>query len=264
MSVPTDHAVTLSPLEFDVIWEHLGLGPFPTVYRLLGHGWTYDERAQLVRQAWEGLEARGVGGPVSLDPDLVELLRVLARPAREVDARLTYGSVVTRALAGSVGEVGVIGVLREGRFTIAPVTPGGLIRSVVGLLPDHPPGTGHSVSLSERSFGEACAAGDARGMRAALQERGMRPGDAEQLAEALDGIVGAGQFGAARLDRWGRRHRAPYVAAFVDSAAGRYLLESRPGLGGAELWTTVAPTDPVRLAGRVDRLHAELEYQLDL
>ena len=68
---------------------------------------------------------------------------------------------------------------------------------------------------------------------------------------------------AAMRDRWGRRHRADHVVGFVDTAAGRYLLESGPALGGSERWTTVAPTDPQRLAARVDRLQADLGGQLD-
>lgn len=257
----TEVATALSRVEFDVVWEHLGLGPFPTVYRMLGHGQTYDERAALVRRTWDELGERGVGGPMSLDPHLVHLLRIIARPAREVDARITSGGAVVRALAGSVGDDGAIGVLRPDGFRFAPVTPGGLSRAVVALLPEHPAGRGHSVSLSNRSFSSACeASGDtAAGLRAALTERGMRAADAEQLSEALDGVTGAGQFGAALVDRWGKRQRAGHVVAFVDSSTGRYLLESRPTLGGGERWTTIAPTDPVRLAGQVDRLRVELE-----
>lgn len=265
MSAPTGSTIGLSRLEFDVVWEHLGLGPFPTVYRMLGHGQTYDERTRLVRQAWDSMQQRGVGGPVSLDPELIDLLRIIARPAREVDARINHGRTVTRALAGSVGTAGAIGVLRPDGFHFARATPGGLSRAVVALLPEHPAGTGHSVSLSSRSFSAACEAADgtAKGLRAALAERGMRGDDAEQLSAALDGVALAGQFGAAMLDRWGRRQRAAHVVGVVDSTTGRYLLESRPALGGGEQWTTVAPTDPARIVGRIDRLHTELERELD-
>lgn len=256
--------ITLSRLEFDVLWEHLGLGPFPTVYRLLGHGQTYDERARLVQRTWDSLRERGLGGPVSLDARLVAVLRVLARPAREVDARINHGSRVVRALAGSAGEEAAVAVLDADGFRLTEVTPGGLSRAMVALLPAHPAGTGHSVSLSDRAFSAACQAADGTkdGLRAALLAQGLRPGDAEQLAEALDDIATVGQFGGAQLDSWGRRRRGEYVVGFVDSAAGRYLLESRTVLGGGERWTTVAPTDPVRLAGEIDRLHSELARTL--
>jgi len=267
--VRADDPVTfaISRLEFDVVWEHLRLGPFPTVYRMLGHGQTHDERARLVEQAWASLEARGVGGPASLDPVLAGLLTVLSRPEREVDARFGHrghpGRDV-RALAGVAGERAALGVLDTDAFAFTEITPGGLSRAAVGLLPEHRSGEGHSVTLSSASFEAACAAsGDtAKGFRAALAERGMRPGDVDQLVGALDGVFGGGQFGAATRDRWGKRHRADHVVGFVDTPSGRYLLESKPTLGGAELWTTVAPTDRPRLAAHIDALLTDLPRRL--
>lgn len=254
--------LALSRLEFDVVWEHLRLGPFPTVYRMFGHGQTHDERARLVAGAWEALEARGIGGPSTLDPLLVELLGVLAGPEREVDARFGHHGRETRALAGATGGRTALGVLAGGTFRFSRLTPGGLSRAIVRLLPEHAAGTGHSVTLSSRSFQEACGASGntPKGLRAALIQRGLRADDAERLAHALDAPVGSGQFGVALRDRWGRRHRAPYVVAFADTASGRYLLESKPSAGGgAELWTTVAPTDRPRLTARVDQLLTGLQ-----
>jgi hypothetical protein len=260
---PTSFAV--SKLEFDVVWEHLRLGPFPTVYRMLGHGQTYEERAALVREAWESLEAKRIGGPTSLEPLLVDLLAILARPQREVDARMGHRGREVRALAGGIGERAALGVLDQDGFRFSEITPGGLSRAAVGLLPEHRPGDGHSVALSSRSFQAACdASGNtAKGLRAALAERGTRPEDADQLADALDGAFGGGQFGAAMRDRWGKRHRASHVVGFVDTSSGRYLMESRPALGGGDQWTTVAPTDPLRLAARVDQLLTGLQHGLD-
>ncbi|HEU4346886.1 MAG TPA: ESX secretion-associated protein EspG [Actinoplanes sp.] len=250
--------LAVSGLELDVLWEHLGLGPFPTVFRMLGHGRTRDERRRLVEQAWASLGARGLGTPEHPDPLLSGLLTVLAGPECEVDARMGHRGREVRALAGVLEERAALGVLDRGGFRFSEITPGGLARAVVGLLPDHPAGTGHSVTLSTASFRASCeASGDTvKGLRTALLERGMREGDADQLAAALDGPFGGGQFGAAARDRWGHRHRAPYVVGFVDTASGRYLLESKPTLGGAEEWTTVAPTDPARLAARTDHLLA--------
>lgn len=259
-SMTRPDSFTLSRLEFDVVWEHLRLGPFPTVYRMLGHGRTYDERARLVDEAWASLQAKGLGGPMSPDPLLAELLGVLAQPEREVDARMGHRGHEVRALAGVASERAALGVLDADSFWFAEITPGGLSRAVVGLLPDHTPGAGHSVTLSSASFQAACEAsgGTVTGLRAALVERGMRPDDADQLADALDGPFGGGQFGAALRDRWGKRHRAGHVVGFVDTASGRYLMESKPSLGGAEQWTTIAPADLPRLTARIDRLLTDL------
>lgn len=252
-------SVELSRLEFDVVWRHLGLGAFPTVFRMMGHGRTEAERRWLVDQAWQSLSTRGLGHHGAVHPMLVELLSVLSRPEREVDARMNHGELAVRALAGARDQLAAIGVLRAGTFRLWEITPGGLGRAVVALLPEHPAGSGISVTLPSGLFAAACVAcgDDPARLRAALAERGVREPDAEQLATAFTGIEGAGQFGAAWLDRLGRRQRAGHVVGFVDSAEGRYLMEAGPPAPGGEQWTTIAPTDPARLAGQINRLLAE-------
>jgi EspG family len=253
---------TLSRLEFDVIWEYLQLGPFPTVYRMLGHGETHDQRKRLVKEAWQSLQHNGFATS-ELNPELVGMLRTLARPQQALDLRMGHRGKEVRALAGSRHEHAARGVL-DGDLVLSEITPGGLSRTMVALLPQHPAGKGHSVTLSSRAFNEACmeSSDTSGGLRAALLLRGMRSDDAAQLAEALDRPFGGGQFGAAVLDRWGKRHRADHVVGFVDTASGRYLLESRAALGGGEQWTTIAPTDAAKLTAQVDRLLAELRQRL--
>jgi len=253
---------TLSRLEFDVAWEHLRLGPFPTVYRMLGHGQTHEERTRLVEQAWQSLREKGLATP-GLQPELAATLRTLARPQRELDLRMGHRGREVRALAASIEDHAVIGVL-DVEFELSELTPGGLSRALVALLPQHPAGRGRSVTLSTRAFNEACAESSdtAGGLREGLLRRGMRAEDAAQLAEALDAPFGGGQFGAAMLDRWGKRHRASHVMGFVDTASGRYLLESRASLGGGEQWTTIAPCDAAKLVSQIDRLLLELGNQL--
>lgn len=257
---PVMESMELSRLEFDVVWQHLGLGAFPTVFRMMGHGRTEAERRQLIDQAWQSLSARGLGRHGAPHPVLVELLTILSRPEREVDARMNHGELAARALAGTRDQRAAIGVLRAGTLRLWEITPGGLSRAVVALLPEHPAGGGISVTLPSSLFAAACAVSgdDPARLRAALAERGTREPDAEQLATAFTGIAGAGQFGAARLDRLGRRQRAGHVVGFVDSAGGRYLIEARPPARGGEQWTTTAPTDSIRLAGQINRLLAEV------
>jgi len=261
VTLPPVQSIELSRLEFDVVWQHLGLGAFPTVFRMMGHGRTEAERIRLVDQAWQSLRAKGLSRHGDPHPLLVERLAVLSRPEREVDARMNHGELALRALAGVRDLRAVIGVLRAGAFRLSEITPGGLSRAIVALLPEHPAGTGMSVTLPSGVFAAACAASgdDPVRLRAALAERGLRKPDASQLARAFDDITGAGQFGAARLDRLGRRLRADHVVGFVDSSGGRYLIEARPPAPGGEQWTAIAPTDPIRLAGQIDRLLAETE-----
>ena len=259
MSQPSTVTLELSRLELDVLWEHLRLGPYPTVFRMLGYGRTAAERARFVEQAWRSLDAKGFGRRGSPDPLLAELLRVLGRPELEVDARMNHGDRAVRALAGAQGGLAALGVLTGGTFTFSEITPGGLSRAAVGLLPEHQAGSGASVTLPSQVFASACAAAgsDPARLRPALAERGVRGEDTTMLVEALTGVVGAGQFGAAALDRWGRRVRASHVVGFVDSAGGRFLLEDSSPPTGTGRWTTIAPTDPLRLVAQIDRLLAE-------
>lgn len=249
----------LSRLELDVLWEHLRLGPYPTVFRLMGHGRTAAERSRLVEQAWRSLQAKGLGPRGAPNALLADLLRVLSRPEFEVDARMNHGDRAIRALAGAHGGLAAIGVSTGGLFQFSEITPGGLSRAAVGLLPEHPAGEGTSVTMPSVLFSAACAAAgnEPERLLPALTRRGVRSEDAGQVAEALTGITGAGQFGAASQDRWGRRVRAANVVGFVDSAAGRFLLTAKAPAPNAPPWTTIAPTDPARLAGQIDRLLAE-------
>lgn len=259
-SAPTQ--IALSRLELDVLWEHLDLGAYPTVYRMIGHGETYEERLVLVDQAWASLAAKGLGERTAVNPVLTEFLTVLARPDRAVDARFSHGEQEVRALAGARGESGVLSVVDGDQVTCTEVTPGGLSRAMVGLLPEHPAGRGSSVNLPSAVFSAACAesGNTQQGLRNALIGRGVRGEDAQLLVDALDETVGGGQFGAAIRDRLDRRRRGSYVIGFVDSAAGRFLLTARKS-GGGESWTTVSPTDPLRLTGQIDRLLGELDRE---
>src|SRR3954468_7115933 len=83
--------ITISALEFDVLWEHHALDAMPLVLRVPSPGRTDTERARFVHQAWEGLVRRGLGRPVDLDPRLSRMLVLLRRPEREIDGRLWVG-----------------------------------------------------------------------------------------------------------------------------------------------------------------------------
>ena len=73
--------ITVSALEFDVVWEHLRLGALPLVVKVPSPGKTHEERADLEARAWADLEARGLGRPVEVHQDIEEMLGVLAKPA---------------------------------------------------------------------------------------------------------------------------------------------------------------------------------------
>ncbi|HEX4252165.1 MAG TPA: ESX secretion-associated protein EspG, partial [Pseudonocardia sp.] len=50
----------LTAVEFDVLWEWLGLGATPVVLRLDSPGRTHTERRGIVATGWQGLRLRGL------------------------------------------------------------------------------------------------------------------------------------------------------------------------------------------------------------
>lgn len=245
--------IVLSALEFDVVWEHLGLPEMPIVIRVPSPGRTQAERDGLVEQAWSGIGARGLGRQVDLHPLLVRHLRVLSRPDVEVDARTWIGGEV-RTVAASAGGHGVLATLADGSVTFRVVEPSGLASVVLGTVADVGAGPGRSVTLPTIDFEEAAAAeGTKEAFAAALVTRGLREDDAQTLITMISEVAGQGQFGAAARDSFGQRHRADRAVSFFETSEGRYV-QIRRSQDGAPPWTTIAPVDRRRLAQHVNEM----------
>lgn len=250
--------ISVSALEFDVLWEHLQLGPMPLVVKVPSPGKTYEERATLEQQAWSDLEARGLGRPVAVHPDIEYVLRLLARPEREVDARAWVDRNLRLIVAADGDEAGYA-VLSDDQLTLRRTSASGLASTAVGLLPSKPAGPGQSVSLRSEDFEAAAnsAGGTQDGFRAALRNRGIRGDDADTLADMINDVQGTGNFGAAARDRLDRRQRADRVVSFFDTEAGRYVQIRRASPDG-NLWTTISPADSRKLVQHVDQLLSEI------
>ncbi|MGX7823958.1 ESX secretion-associated protein EspG [Actinokineospora sp. 24-640] len=245
--------VSLSALEFDILWEHLSLGAMPLIVKVPSPGKTHEERAAIEDGVWAGLAQRGIDRQ---DPRLAELFGLLARPEREVDGRLWAGRGV-RLLACAAADTAALAVLAGDTLTLSPISALGLAAAAVGALPSAPAGPGRSVTLRTADF-EAAAQGDgtARGFEAGLHARGVRGDDATALAEMIGDVVNTGNFGAAVRDRLGRRVRRDRVVSFFDTDAGRYVQIRRPAPDG-ELWTTISPADARKLTHHVEELLTE-------
>ncbi|MGH3632012.1 MAG: ESX secretion-associated protein EspG, partial [Sciscionella sp.] len=170
--------LTLSVLEFDVLWEYLRLPPMPVVIGVPSPGRTHTERARLVDEAWQRIEARGLGRQVNLHPLLLRYLTLLAKPEREVDGRIWVDGEV-RSLAATTGQEAVHVTLASGELTFRAISPEGLVAAVVGGLPVLGAGSGHSVTLPSDDFEAAAySAGPVRqGFALALTDRGVREAD---------------------------------------------------------------------------------------
>lgn len=249
--------ISLSAEEFDVLWEHLGLGPMPLVIKVPSPGKTLDERRDLERRVWHSIESRGLGRPIALHPELDYLLRLFVRPQLEVDGRVWIGRSV-RVLGVANGDFGAVATLSDNRITLRRAAGAGLPMAVLGALPQHPAGTGHSVTMPSAELEAAVKGSDGspKSLEASLRGRGLRQEDAVTLVKMFTGLVHTGNFGAAARDRYGKRCRPDRVVSFFDTEDGRYL-QQRRNSNGTEPWSTFSPTDLRRLTHQVDELLAE-------
>lgn len=248
--------IALSALEFDVLWEHLRLGAMPLVVKVPSPGRTHEERARLEARAWADLEARGLGRPVEVNPDIEELLGVLAKPDREIDVRAFVGRNV-RALAAAAGDTAAIVELSGNMVTLRRASESGLPAAALSVLPSAPPGPGRSVTLPTAEFESAAKNATREGFGNALLDLGLRGDDAETLVEMIKDVVHTGNFGAAARDRLARRRRADRVVSFFDTEDGRYVQIRRPADDGTQ-WTTISPADYRKLNHHVTELLDEL------
>ena len=148
--------VTISALEFDVLWEHLRLETMPLVLKVPSPGKTHIERAELEQRAWAELDRRGLGRP-AVDGPGVGRPAAPAEPAeQEVDGRLWLGHSV-RVLAAAKGQSGVLAVLEHDQLTLRPASAEGLHREALSVLPPLGAVPGHSVTLPSADLDAAAA-----------------------------------------------------------------------------------------------------------
>ncbi|MFD0199550.1 MULTISPECIES: ESX secretion-associated protein EspG [Saccharothrix] len=246
--------VTISALEFDVLWEHLRLETMPLVLKVPSPGKTHAERAELEQRVWTELDRRGLGRPVSLDPLLEDLLHLLNRPQQEVDGRLWLDGHSVRVLAAAKGQSGVLAVLSRDQLTLRPASAEGLPREALSMLPSLPAGPGHSVTLPSADLDAAAATSNTPDdLQQALLSRGIRAEDARTLADMFRDAGNRGQFGAASRDKWGKRVRQDRVVSFFDTPQGRYI-QLRQATPGQQPWSTVSPIDTRRLLHHLETL----------
>ncbi len=249
--------ITLSAEEFDVVWERLDVGPMPLVLKVPSPGKTREERISLENRVHQQLDHRRLGNSRGLAPELDGLLRMFVKPEREADGRLWLGHSL-RVLAVANGDQGALATLRDNQLTFRPWAGSGLASAVLSVLPQHPAGTGLSVTLPSADIEKAAAQtdGSPKSMEAAFRGIGLREDDAKALVKMFTGVVRTGNFGAAARDKYGKRCRPERVISFFDTEEGRYLQQRRSS-NGQPPWSTFTPTDGRRLMHQVDELVAE-------
>lgn len=246
----------LTAVEFDVLWEWLGLGATPVVLRLDSPGRTHAERRRIVATGWHGLRLRGLADVSGPDPEIVRLMHLLAMPTHQVELRMRLGRELRVVAAGRPG--GTALAVRQDA-TIALSSASSPVSAALEALPPAATGAGRVITLPSADLEAATAEQGAGHPRAeTLVARGLDEEDAVQVEAMLRGTVRRGQLSVLATDRWGVLHRLRRVIGLLDTQHGRYLMQRDPAADGVD-WTTLAPTDPARLHTRLDAMLAEAQ-----
>lgn len=252
-------ATSLSHMEFDFLWEHLGFTEQPYPLDVPSSGQTMDERAALRDQVRQSLLDKGLHDGAEVAPELEEQLELLGRHTFGVDGRLSVGEPL-RVLAAADGRRGVLAAQSDTEVRLAWVRDARLVPAVIALLPDHAPGPGGAARLPKHVFDTAVdeyAGGGYVAMERALATAGITGRDLRTVVTLLESPrAGGGQLAANRVDAVGRRTRTP-VLNWFDTEPGRYLVYSEVARDRVE-WLTIAPGDTARISQRLSEMAASL------
>lgn len=252
--------VELSALEYDIMWEHLRLGPFPPILDITSHGATLDERAELAAAAWESLAAKDLGWPGRVDPRLHRRLRLLSRPEWELDARLRLSTKGPRtsALIAAGNTDATVAVLGDGTLRLRTAPADRITHEAVSLLPPHPPGTGASITFPASLLDSAAARAGSNpdALARALLSAGLGKSEARKIADVAGNVIRFAHFGAARTPKLEKRRRANHVVSVYDTNAGRYLFTRKPT--AEQLWVTLLPGTAATITRQLDELLGQL------
>jgi ESX secretion-associated protein EspG len=243
---PSMNTITLSAVEFDVVWRSAGLGAPPAVLRLASPGRTHTARRRIEAEVWAALAERRPGWGAGADPDLERLLHLLAEPAVRVDVRAWGTATIRAALAG-----GTDAVLAQRSGDAVAVTPcTSLAGATVAVLGTARPGPGRAAVVAAVDLEEALRRPTGAGLRTDLVDRGVDPAESGLIARMLDGIDRRAQISVLVPDRLNILRRAGEPLEVLDAPRGRYLTTRCRGADGTA-WICVAPADDRRLLHRL-------------
>jgi EspG family len=255
MTIKTDFV--LSTREFDFVWAQLELGRMPYPVDVPSIGATMEERGRLRAETFDGLRDKGLLRGDRLDPDLSDLLKVLAAPSVSVDT-VGYDEGPIRGLAASDGSQAALVALHGDALSFAAIRPTSLAASIVEVLPPGEAGSGPAISVPHQAMQKAVNGddddpfgdGDERDI---LISNGVSEDHATKLIELADRRVRGGQFGITTVSkatriRAGARTRSKTMITWFDTSDGRYLMVHDG------TWLSLAPADAGRIAHRINEL----------
>ncbi len=252
----TSAPLRLTHLSFDHLWSILDLGAFPVVLQLRSHGLTMPEREQLFADDAGHLTRIGVlDREGEVHPQVTAMLRALARPDREVDARATSREGGLRLLCGTRDGRGALAVRTDETVTLTPVRAGAEASAVITALPAHRPAPTAQVSGRSDVVEAALALLHTRPDEAVTAFLALQTPleQARSLVTSLRSVFAMVQLGSAVRDAHGHRQRHPRVVAILDGEQGRLVTSQRPGLD-RQPWTTVRSAGPRDVQQAVDAM----------
>jgi hypothetical protein len=252
-------ATSLTHVEFDFLWEHLGFTERPYPLDVRSFGYTMDERAELRAGVRESLKAKRLHDGQEVSPRLEEQLAVLGRHTTSVDGQLSVGEHI-KVLAAATGRYGVLAAQTDDEVRVATVREARLIPAVIALLPDEKPGPGGVARLPKQVFDTAIdeyAAAGYMALERTLTTAGVSGRDLRTVLTLVESRRhGGGQLAANTIDNVGRRRRTPVVNWF-DTESGRYAVHTETTRDREE-WLTITPADTARIEQRLTDLSTAL------
>lgn len=245
--------VTLSTLTYAVLWTAEDLGDqhpalFVPLHRVLLRGRTLQVG---VSQAATELEVLGLLDRRVVHPELLDTLRLLARP--EVEC---YGWISDpqhpngfSAAAVAADDRAVLGVLDGNRLSLSPVRAAGVADALLALLAPVPAAIGSAVNLAAAELTPTPTSPDDPVFTGL--HRAADPALAKARALVAAPRTGAAQLYTVHRDRLGRRHAALPITV-IDTDTGRWSFRTTRSTTG-EAWITAAPAT-------VDELAAQLRH----
>jgi hypothetical protein len=256
--------VRISALAWDVVRRNNGMEEQHTALTVPSPGFTMEERAELEKQATAELHAKGLMERGRVDPEFLEDLRTLDRPAAEVYGWIGQpGQTRANVLVATNGHAPIKAVLADNdqTFHLIPLPHNeNLVTSLLRSMPSLNPG--RATASAPMAKVDAAVNGAAK---TASQDDvlgwGRQTGDSrkdQQQVEQILAIIrtkrlGGGILYAAARDRLGRRRRADEFLKYLDTVEGRWLQYRHPGPEG-EQWVSVVPGSPEVMAEQLNRL----------
>ncbi|MCP2164030.1 ESX secretion-associated protein EspG [Goodfellowiella coeruleoviolacea] len=267
MSIDVDYV--LSTQEFDILWADLDLGRVPYPLTVPSVGATMEERAEIATDVRQALQRRGLlretgnpGQPATrsdVDPELLDLLEVLAAPNITVDA-VGYTDGPICALASAGRQVGVLASLTPEGLLLAGIRPTALATSIVEVLPPGQAGNKQALSFPLRALHHAVNSedeesddpfGEEDSEVAALTKAGVTADDAATILALANDWSRGGQFGVT-AGSGSRAQRGGTLLTWFDGGDGRYLV-----VNDGE-WLSLAPANSQRIAARIEEMIASV------